>query len=107
MNQDMENQRMQELDAQQGMQPFSMLMGPDMPLTRPGPTSPFGKKMEGMLRSGKEFFTGIPVGESGRTVSDMDRGYTLDDILSRSRKKKLDNFPEKSISVKDITDIYF
>jgi hypothetical protein len=35
MNQDMENQRMQELDAQQGMQPFSaLLMGPDMPLSR-------------------------------------------------------------------------
>jgi hypothetical protein len=35
MNQDMENQRMQELDAQQGMQPFSALLGPDMPLRRP------------------------------------------------------------------------
>jgi hypothetical protein len=86
MNQDMENQRMQELDAQQGMQPFSALLGPDMPLTRPGPTSPFGKKMEGMLRSGKEFFTGIPVGESGRTISNMDRGY-IDDILSDLEKK--------------------
>ena len=38
MNQDMENQRMQELDAQQGMQPFSALLGPDMPLRRPEPT---------------------------------------------------------------------
>jgi hypothetical protein len=34
----MENQRMQELDAQQGMQPFSALLGPDMPLRRPEPT---------------------------------------------------------------------
>jgi hypothetical protein len=33
-DQEMENQRMQELDAQQGMQPFSALLGPDMPLTR-------------------------------------------------------------------------
>jgi hypothetical protein len=33
MNQDMENQRMQEIDAQQGMQPFSALLGPDMPLS--------------------------------------------------------------------------
>jgi hypothetical protein len=33
--QEMENKRMQEIDAQQGMQPFSMLMGPDMPLRRP------------------------------------------------------------------------
>jgi hypothetical protein len=62
--------------------------------------------MEGMLRSGKEFFTGIPVGESGRTISNLDRGY-IDDILSESRKKKLDNPPEESISVKDVTDIYF
>jgi hypothetical protein len=31
----MENKRMQELDAQQGMQPFSALLGPDMPLRRP------------------------------------------------------------------------
>lgn len=36
-DQQMENQRMQELDAEQGMQPFSMLMGPDMPLFRPEP----------------------------------------------------------------------
>jgi len=35
---EMENQRMQEIDAQQGMQPFSVLTGPDMPLTRPEPT---------------------------------------------------------------------
>jgi hypothetical protein len=33
--QEMENQRMQELDAEQGMQPFSALLGPDMPLRRP------------------------------------------------------------------------
>ena len=32
------NQRMQEIDAQQGMQPFSLLTGPDMPLRRPEPT---------------------------------------------------------------------
>jgi hypothetical protein len=45
MNQDMENQRMQELDAQQGMQPFSALLGPDMPLTRPNPiTQDFQQK---------------------------------------------------------------
>jgi hypothetical protein len=85
MNQDMENQRMQEIDAQQGMQPFSMLMGPNMPLSN----------------RDREI-----LGETGRTISDMDRGY-IDDILSRSRKKKLDNPPEESISVKDITDIYF
>ena len=29
---EMENRRMQEIDAQQGMQPFSLLTGPDMPL---------------------------------------------------------------------------
>ena len=34
-DQEMENQRMQELDAEQGMQPFSALLGPDMPLRRP------------------------------------------------------------------------
>jgi hypothetical protein len=33
--QEMENKRMQELDAQQGMQPFSALLGPNMPLRRP------------------------------------------------------------------------
>ena len=32
------NQRMQEIDAQQGMQPFSLLTGPDMPLRRPEAT---------------------------------------------------------------------
>jgi hypothetical protein len=85
MNQDMENQRMQEIDAQQGMQPFSMLMGPNMPLSN----------------RDREI-----LGETGRTISNMDRSY-IDDILSRSRKKKLDNPPEESISVKDITDIYF
>jgi hypothetical protein len=83
--QEMENQRMQEIDAQQGMQPFSMLMGPNMPLSN----------------RDREI-----LGETGRTISDMDRGY-IDDILSESRKKKLDNPPEESISVKDITDIYF
>ncbi len=36
-DQQMENQRMQELDAQQGMRPFSLLMGPDMPLSKPEP----------------------------------------------------------------------
>ena len=35
---EMENQRMQEMDAQQGMQPFSVLTGPNMPLRRPEPT---------------------------------------------------------------------
>jgi len=37
-SQEMENQRMQELDAQQGIKPFSLLMGPDMPFRRPEPT---------------------------------------------------------------------
>jgi len=77
-DQQMENQRMQELDAEQGMQPFSMLMGPDMPLFRP----------------------------AERTVSDMDRA-TLDDILSDLEKKKLDSPPQESISLKDVTDIFF
>lgn len=31
-SQEMENNRMQEIDAQQGMQPFSLLTGPNMPL---------------------------------------------------------------------------
>jgi len=35
MQQDMEDQRMQEIEAQQGMKPFSFLMGPDMPFRRP------------------------------------------------------------------------
>jgi hypothetical protein len=65
MNQDMENQRMQEIDAQQGMQPFSMLMGPNMPLSN----------------RDREI-----LGETGRTISDMDRGY-IDDILSDLEKK--------------------
>ena len=72
----MEDQRMQELDAEQGMQPFSALLGPDMPLRRPELTE-------------------------GRTTS------AIDDILSKFRKKKLDNPPEESISVKDVTDIFF
>ena len=37
-SEEMENQRMQELDAQQGIKPFSLLMGPDMPFRRPEPT---------------------------------------------------------------------
>ena len=37
-SQEMENQRMQELDAQQGIKPFSLLMGPDMPFRKPEPT---------------------------------------------------------------------
>jgi hypothetical protein len=52
--QEMENKRMQEIDAQQGMQPFSALLGPNMPLS---------KEMRLIL------------GETGRTISDMDRGY--------------------------------
>ena len=71
-DQQMENQRMQELDAQQGMQPFSMLMGPDMPLFRPEETDP---RVNRMIESGR-----------GRTVSDMDR-ESLDDILSDLEKK--------------------
>ena len=57
-DQQMERQRMQELDAEQGIRPFSLLMGPDMPLFRP----------------------------AERTVSDMDRA-TLDDILADLEKK--------------------
>ena len=91
-DQQMENQRMQELDAEQGMQPFSFLMGPDMPLTRPEETDP---RVNRMIESGR-----------GRTVSDMDR-ESLDDILSDLEKKKLDSPPEESISVKDVTDIFF
>jgi hypothetical protein len=64
-DQEMENQRMQEIDAQQGMQPFSMLMGPNMPLSN----------------RDREI-----LGETGRTISDMDRGY-IDDILSSLEKK--------------------
>jgi len=71
-DQQMENQRMQELDAEQGMQPFSMLMGPDMPLFRPEETDP---RVNRMIESGR-----------GRTVSDMDR-ESLDDILSDLEKK--------------------
>jgi hypothetical protein len=63
--QEMENKRMQEIDAQQGMQPFSMLMGPNMPLSN----------------RDREI-----LGETGRTISDMDRGY-IDDILSSLEKK--------------------
>jgi hypothetical protein len=63
--QEMENQRMQEIDAQQGMQPFSLLMGPNMPLSN----------------RDREI-----LGETGRTISDMDRGY-IDDILSSLEKK--------------------
>jgi len=71
-DQQMENQRMQELDAQQGMRPFSMLMGPDMPLFRPEETDP---RVDRMIESGR-----------GRTISNMDRDY-LDDILSDLEKK--------------------
>jgi hypothetical protein len=46
------------------------------------------------------------LGETGRTISNMDRSY-IDDILSSLEKKKLDNPPEESISVKDVTDIFF
>jgi hypothetical protein len=86
MNQDMENQRMQEIDAQQGMQPFSALL---MVLT-----CLYLIELETNCR------------RNGRTISDLDRGY-IDDILSESRKKKLDNPPDESISVKDVTDIFF
>ncbi len=65
-DQQMENQRMQELDAEQGMQPFSLLMGPDMPLFRPEETDP---RVDRMIGSG------------------MGSSESLDDILSDLEKK--------------------
>jgi hypothetical protein len=65
-DQEMENQRMQELDAEQGMQPFSLLMGPDMPLFRPEETDP---RVDRMIESG------------------MGSSESLDDILSDLEKK--------------------
>ena len=72
-DQQMENQRMQKIDAEQGMQPFSLLMGPDMPLFRPAE-----RTLSNMDRE--------ILGESGRTMSNFDRA-TLDDILSDLEKK--------------------
>jgi hypothetical protein len=71
-DQEMENQRMQELDAEQGMRTFFLPMGPDMPLFRPEETDP---RVDRMMESGR-----------GRTVSDMDRA-SLDDILADLEKK--------------------
>ena len=65
-DQQMENQRMQELDSEQGMQPFSMLMGPDMPLFRPEETDP---RVDRMMEAG------------------MGSSESLDDILSDLEKK--------------------
>ena len=77
MNQDMENQRMQEMDAQQGMQPFSVLTGPNMPLRRPEDDSPTPRQQELLRR--------MEAGR-GRTISDMDKSY-IDDILEDLEKK--------------------
>ena len=77
MNQDMENQRMQEIDAQQGMQPFSVLTGPNMPLRRPEDDSPTPRQQELLRR--------MEAGR-GRTISDMDKSY-IDDILEDLEKK--------------------
>ena len=76
-DQQMENQRMQDLDAEQGMQPFSMLMGPNMPLTRP-------ESQQAQL--GRRAGSRSMLGESGRTMSNFDRA-TLDDILADLEKK--------------------
>ena len=76
-DQEMENQRMQDLDAEQGMQPFSLLMGPDMPLTRPE-----SQQAQIGRRAGSKSM----LGGSGRTMSNFDRA-TLDDILADLEKK--------------------
>ena len=74
-DQEMENQRMQDLDAEQGMQPFSMLMGPDMPLFRPEETDP---RVDRMIEAGR-----------GRTQQPQQRQQqeSLDDILADLEKK--------------------
>jgi len=84
-DQEMENQRMQDLDAEQGMRPFSMLMGPDMPLFRPEKAKPAEMIMDYTLPSTDPRVDRMEAGR-GRTVSDMDRA-TLDDILSDLEKK--------------------
>ena len=73
MNQDMENQRMQEMDAQQGMQPFSALLGPDMPLRRQRMEAGRGRTLSNVDRM-------IEAGR-GSTTSD------IDDLLSSMEKK--------------------
>jgi len=73
MNQDMENQRMQEIDAQQGMQPFSALLGPDMPLRRQRMEAGRGRTLSNVDRM-------IEAGR-GSTTSD------IDDLLSSMEKK--------------------
>jgi len=45
------NQRMQEIDAQQGIKPFSFLMGPDMPVKRPPPNPDIVRQDMNMLPS--------------------------------------------------------
>jgi len=45
-SQEMENNRMQEIDAQQGIKPFSFLMGPDMPLRQHKEMLPRRQQME-------------------------------------------------------------
>ena len=85
-DQQMENQRMQELDAQQGMRPFSMLMGPDMPLTRPEKAEPREMIMDYTLPPTDPMVDRMIEAGRGRTVSDMDRA-SLDDILADLEKK--------------------
>jgi len=65
-NQQMERQRLLELDAEQGLKPFSLLLGPDMPLTRPEETDP---RVDRMIESG------------------MGSSESIDDILSDLEKK--------------------
>lgn len=101
MNQDMENKRMQEIDAQQGMQPFSALLGPNMPLTAPDgrPLSPIGIKMQEIINSGKKFFNPTEAGmrKSNPTIIEqqklqnlemqMEQQKAIDDMLSNLEKK--------------------
>ena len=92
MNQDMENQRMQELDAQQGMQPFSALLGPDMPLRRPEDD----QQQDMQTEQQKALMRSLPdmqrrdirdiLNESGISISNTDSQY-IDDILSDLEKK--------------------
>jgi hypothetical protein len=95
MNQDMENQRMQELDAQQGMQPFSALLGPNMPLTAPDgrPLSPMGIKLQEMINSGRRFITPRDDSELAEQQKlqnlemQMEQQQAIDDMLLNLKKK--------------------
>jgi len=95
MNQDREDQRMQELDAQQGMQPFSALLGPDMPLTAPDgrPLSPMGIKLQEMINSGRRFITPRDDAELAEQQKmqqqemQMEQQQAIDDMLLNLEKK--------------------